>query len=297
MAAVLHRAGSSRAVERINRYFDEHPEEVLLTRVTDSSGHCECENCRALDPGRKNVIGRDHLTDRYLTWANAVVEGVLEKHPDKWFGFLAYSEVFEPPDRVTPHPRLIPYITYDRMKWIDPQIRADGEAVTRRWSAMLPTVGWYDYIYGAAYLVPRSTSIRWPTTTASPTRTACAAWSPRPTRTLPKAQALGLAQAAVGPDAGRGRAARRVQVAAVGPGGALRQASTRTGRTSGRGASSTSDWWTPAGQSLRFNVPTYLENVTRDEIAQSRRGWRRGGGGAHRRVRTRAELLLRGFEL
>ncbi len=96
------------AVERICAYFDEHPEaESYSLGVTDSGGHCQCERCRALDPGRKNMINRDHLTDRYITWANAVVEGVLQEHPDKWFGFLAYSEIFEPPDRVQMHPRLI----------------------------------------------------------------------------------------------------------------------------------------------------------------------------------------------
>ena len=144
------------AVERIVQFFDEHPEaESYSLGVTDSGGHCECENCRALDPGRKNMVNRDHLTDRYITWANAVVEGVLEEHPEEWFGFLAYSEIFEPPDRVEMHPRLIPYMTYDRMQWIDPEARAAAEELTRRWSEAAGTVGWYDYIYGAAYLVPR----------------------------------------------------------------------------------------------------------------------------------------------
>ncbi len=66
------------AVERIVKFFDENPEvESYSLGVNDSGGHCECENCRALDVGRKNLVNRDHLSDRYFTWANAVVEGVL----------------------------------------------------------------------------------------------------------------------------------------------------------------------------------------------------------------------------
>ncbi|MGC9317873.1 MAG: DUF4838 domain-containing protein [Armatimonadota bacterium] len=144
------------AAQRIIEYFNEHPEaQSYSLGVTDSSGHCECERCRALDPGRENVLGREHLSDRYFTWANAVVERVLEVHPDKFFGCLAYSEIFEPPDRVQVHRRIIPYVTYDRMKWIHPDIRREGQDLTRRWAEASPRVGWYDYIYGSIYCVPR----------------------------------------------------------------------------------------------------------------------------------------------
>ncbi len=144
------------AISNIIAYFDEHPDVPSYSLgVNDSSGHCECETCRALDPGRKNLIGRDHLSDRYFTWANAVVEGVLEEHPDKYFGCLAYSEIFEPPDRVQVHERIIPYMTYDRMKWVHEGLRAEGEELTRNWAAMSPTLAWYDYIYGTPYCLPR----------------------------------------------------------------------------------------------------------------------------------------------
>ncbi|MEW6359861.1 MAG: DUF4838 domain-containing protein [Planctomycetota bacterium] len=144
------------AIKNINKFFDEHPEATSYSLgVNDSSGHCECEKCRAMDPGRKNFIGRDHLSDRYFTWANQVVEGVLKKHPDKFFGCLAYSEIAEPPDRVKVHPRIIPYMTYDRMKWIHPVLRAQGEEMTKAWAKMCPTFAWYDYIYGSSYCVPR----------------------------------------------------------------------------------------------------------------------------------------------
>jgi len=143
-------------IKRITEYFDAHPDAISYSLgVNDTRRHCECESCQALDPGRKNFLGIPHLSDRYFTWANAVVEGVLEKHPDKYFGCLAYNCVVEPPDRVKVHERIIPYMTYDRMKWIHPEIQKHGQELTESWAKMSPTLGWYDYIYGTPYCLPR----------------------------------------------------------------------------------------------------------------------------------------------
>lgn len=144
------------AARTIIAYFDEHPEATSYSLgVVDSSGHCECEACQAKDPAEKNFLGRRDCSDRYYGWCNEVVERVLAKHPDKWFGCLAYSEVAQPPSHVKVNPRIIPYMTYDRMKWIDPELRADGRRMTEAWQAASPVLGWYDYIYGSAYCVPR----------------------------------------------------------------------------------------------------------------------------------------------
>lgn len=288
------------AVQRITQFFDEHPEvESYSLGVTDSSGHCECDNCRALDPGRKNMIGRDHLTDRYLTWANAVVEGVLRKHPDKWFGFLAYSEIFEPPDRVKMHPRLIPYMTYDRHQWIEPQARAAAEELTRRWAAAATTVGWYDYIYGAPYLLPRvymhtmaqyyrfahSNGVRALTAEAYPNFgegpklyvSLKLQWNP-----YQDVDALldEWYELAVGAEAApylkryyehwEDFWTRRILA---------------------------SSWWVRGRQYLPFNSPKYLDEVSPEEIAQSRQ-WLEAAvaRAASADQRARAELLLRAFE-
>jgi len=82
------------AVKNINNYFFENPEETYYSLgVNDGGGYCECERCNLKDSGKKNFLGFPDFSDRYYTWANAVVEGVLKKYPDKWFGTLAYSEV------------------------------------------------------------------------------------------------------------------------------------------------------------------------------------------------------------
>ncbi len=144
------------AIANINAYFDAHPDATSYSLgANDSSGYCECEHCLARIPGGKNSLGLVDHSDLFYDWANRVIEGVLAKHPDKWFGCLAYSEAADPPKSVNVHPRLIPYMTYDRMKWVDGKLRATGEALTQAWHEKSPVVGWYDYIYGTPYVLPR----------------------------------------------------------------------------------------------------------------------------------------------
>ena len=144
------------AIRNIVRFFDENPDAPSYSLgANDSSGYCRCDECLARISGEKNFLGRVDYSDLYYDWANRVIEGVLERHPDKFFGCLAYSEVAAPPTNVRVHPRLIPYMTYDRMKWVEADLRAEGEALTRAWQAMSPTLGWYDYIYGTPYVLPR----------------------------------------------------------------------------------------------------------------------------------------------
>ena len=143
-------------VERINEYFRNNPEQNTYSLgINDTLRFCECEDCRKLDSGRKNSTGYKHLSDRYFTWANEVVDKVLEEHPDKYFGTLAYLNIAAPPDNVNVHPRIIPYLTSDRMRWAVPEIAAEEKRLTREWQEQVTPLAWYDYIYGAAYCVPR----------------------------------------------------------------------------------------------------------------------------------------------
>ncbi|MCI5179902.1 MAG: DUF4838 domain-containing protein [Candidatus Electrothrix sp. AW3_4] len=148
------------AVKNITAYFAEHPDATWYSLgVNDggakSSGHCECDRCRLQDSGGKNSLGRKDRSDRYFIWANAVVEKVLEKYPDKWFGCLAYSEIADPPSQVKVHPRIVPVLCYDRMKWADSEIKQKRQEITERWKQQVPKIGWYDYIFGTPYLLPR----------------------------------------------------------------------------------------------------------------------------------------------
>ena len=145
------------AVKNICQYFKDHPEATSYSLGTnDSSGYCRCPDCLArIAPEKKNFLNMTDFSDLYYDWANQVIEGVLKQYPDKWFGCLAYSEVAAPPTKVKVHERLIPYMTYDRMKWIDPAIEQASHEATEAWHKASPTLGWYDYIYGSPYALPR----------------------------------------------------------------------------------------------------------------------------------------------
>jgi len=120
-----------------------------------SSSWCQCEACRAQYSGKDNSLGVPDYSDIYYAWCNKVIEIVLKKYPEALFGCLAYNNVFDPPSRVKVHPRLIPYICMDRMQWADPKRREHGHAFHQRWHKQCPTLGWYDYIYGKQYKLPR----------------------------------------------------------------------------------------------------------------------------------------------
>jgi hypothetical protein len=144
------------AIDAICEHFKAQPESPSFSLgVNDSSGHCRCPNCLARLSGEKNFLGMNDYSDLYYDWCNQVIAGVLKQYPDKWFGCLAYSEVAAPPKQVKVHERMIPYMTYDRMKWVDPEVERDGHAATEAWHAVSPTLGWYDYIYGTPYCLPR----------------------------------------------------------------------------------------------------------------------------------------------
>src|SRR5699024_6061307 len=90
----------------------------------------------------------------YYAWINEVVEQVLDVYPDKWFGLLAYNNVTDPPSFPL-NPRVVPFITKDRLTWIDDDIREYGHSQMDEWKQVADQIGWYDYMYGIHYMVPR----------------------------------------------------------------------------------------------------------------------------------------------
>lgn len=142
------------AIKNICAYFAQHPEETSYSLgVNDGVGYCECPACAQQE--QKNFLGYQDSSNVYYAWVNRVVTGVLEKYPDKWFGCLAYRQVIQPPSQTSVHPRVVPYLTYDRMKWVDPTLAAEGHRITEWWRTKAGTMGWYDYIYGTPYCLPR----------------------------------------------------------------------------------------------------------------------------------------------
>jgi hypothetical protein len=137
------------AIQRIKDYFKDNPDMMSYSLgMNDSHRFCE-------KPGQLNSVGLENLSDVYYPWVNKVVEGVLDKYPDKYFGLLAYSNLFDPPTTVTLNAHVIPYITEDRMTWIDQTNFDLSNEVFTGWKQAATNVAWYEYLYGWPYNVPR----------------------------------------------------------------------------------------------------------------------------------------------
>ncbi|MGI5820297.1 MAG: DUF4838 domain-containing protein [Armatimonadota bacterium] len=288
------------AVRVITAYFDEDPSRTSYSLgINDNRNFCQCENCMAKISGDTNFLGNVDYSDLYYEWCNEVVEGVLENHPDKYFGLLAYNNVVEPPSNVTLHPRIIPYMTYDRMKWVHPAIEEHGRQLTRDWAEAASTIGWYDYIYGTPYCLPRY----YPHKMAEYLR-----WGYE--------QGVRALYAEAYPNFGEGPKLYvylalnwdpYVDVDAL-----LDEWFERTAGPESADALRAyyefwehfwterivdSAWFTEGGQYLRFNTPSYLADVTPEEIAQCR-AWidEVVANAGTEKQRARAELLARAFE-
>lgn len=142
------------AVRRIRAHFRAHPEQRSYSLGINDSTRFDESRLRGAE-ARRNFLQQRDVSDEYYRWCNAVIEGVLAEFPDKWFGCLAYNNVIEPPTGFRLHPRLIPYICYDRLKWSDETERLAGERLQARWQAAASQTGWYDYYYGTPYCLPR----------------------------------------------------------------------------------------------------------------------------------------------
>jgi hypothetical protein len=148
------------AVKNISAYFDAHPDVTSYSLgVNDSGGYCQCSLCQARLIGGKNFMGYVDYSNIYYDWCNKVVAGVTNKYPNKYFGCLAYSNVGSAPTapaKLDSH--LIPYMTYERFKWVDKAREQEGHQVTAAWANTASVLGWYDYVYGMPelhFIVPR----------------------------------------------------------------------------------------------------------------------------------------------
>ncbi|WP_158560696.1 DUF4838 domain-containing protein [Paenibacillus contaminans] len=140
------------AVANIIAYFDENPDKISYSLGVidgDANGGGFCETTDKI-----NSLGVPDMSDIYYDWVNKVAEGVLQVYPDKYFGLLAYAEVFDPPSFKL-NPRVIPNITDERFSWADPRREQEGKQLMDKWMQSAEQVAWYDYIWGSPYVVPR----------------------------------------------------------------------------------------------------------------------------------------------
>lgn len=143
------------AVEWVRKFFRENPGvDIVSISPNDGLGFCECDQCRAWDyeepmmPGEMiEIRSRPHpvITDRIISFANAVAEGVAATHPDKRLLILAYTVYRKPPRRVKPHPNLvIQYADNADFHW-DPRRKAERVGMLEQWAALTPNLDIYEY--------------------------------------------------------------------------------------------------------------------------------------------------------
>ncbi|HID92845.1 MAG TPA: DUF4838 domain-containing protein, partial [bacterium (Candidatus Stahlbacteria)] len=134
-------------VKYINTFFDVHPSESWYSLgMNDSSIWGDFQ----MEEHPKNSAGHVYMSDYFFTWANKTATKVRKTHPNKKLGVLAYNSLIDPPKQKV-HKNLVPYITFDRMQWIDNDRKAYDQALTKNWEKKATELGWWDYVYGDSY--------------------------------------------------------------------------------------------------------------------------------------------------
>jgi len=88
-------------------YFNRTPwRHMFSISPNDGGGFCQCAACCSLDVEMDEERGGPVLTDRLITFYNAVARQLGATHPDKLLGAYVYSYYKRPPRRTSPHPNL-----------------------------------------------------------------------------------------------------------------------------------------------------------------------------------------------
>ena len=76
--------------------------------------------------------------------------------PPLYIGALSYLVWENVPDFAV-HPAIVPYLTFDRSQWYDPQARQDDLARVEAWDgAGTKLTGTWDYLFSDGFIIPRS---------------------------------------------------------------------------------------------------------------------------------------------
>ncbi|MFN0078365.1 MAG: DUF4838 domain-containing protein [Prosthecobacter sp.] len=121
-------------------FFNAHPDRDMFSlSPNDGSGFCTCAKCKALDHGAS-------LTDRLITFYNAIAERVAKVQPTKLLGAYAYSFYREPPVKVKPHPQV--YVVHATNTAFHQGVGWPAEHVMeQQWRAMTKRFAKYDIYY------------------------------------------------------------------------------------------------------------------------------------------------------
>ena len=125
---------------------------IVSLGTNDGGGHCECDECIKLDGRRKNFLNMPDRTRSYLMFANKLAE----LRPDVTFGILAYLETVEAATDIKLRDNVRVRIAYETQQLVAPARRAKIEKLVKNWQKVTSQpMGWYDYLYGSNYCLPR----------------------------------------------------------------------------------------------------------------------------------------------
>ena len=144
------------AVAHIINYFENNQTMHTFSlgtndAITATSGYCHHD----IEPGGLNMWGYPNASNVYYEWANSVVSKVLKRFPDKIFGTLAYMEAAMPPDKLMLNDHIIPFLTEDRLRWVNAVYEQKAKKWVNDWQKKANYIGFYDYFYGTPYVLPR----------------------------------------------------------------------------------------------------------------------------------------------
>ncbi|PSL34617.1 DUF4838 domain-containing protein [Chitinophaga ginsengisoli] len=143
------------ASKEIVSWFGQHKDATNYSLgINDSQNFNESgNNARSLSV--KNAVGFSNFSDQYYAWANDVVNKVRKVYPGKKYPVLAYTSVAEPPSDNKVDKDIIPFIAFERLRWGASSVKKTDQDLTERWAQAASSLGWYDYVYGFMYLLPR----------------------------------------------------------------------------------------------------------------------------------------------
>ncbi|MDP6775991.1 MAG: DUF4838 domain-containing protein [Candidatus Latescibacteria bacterium] len=127
--------------------FDVRPEMAFMGMgQADGTNFCECEACTALDTGEIWDRGKPVISERWLSFVNAVARKLHQTHPGKQVYTLAYHQTFRPPDPQTirPEPNVMIQVVNSRPNYVCFVHRFEDESCPRHVKFRRGLENWVD---------------------------------------------------------------------------------------------------------------------------------------------------------
>ncbi len=142
------------AISKLREHFDANPDSSAFSlSVNDNMDFCQCDDCASF--GVRRFRGRPIYSNAYFHFVNRVAREILETHPDKFIGALAYWGVELPPQQIKALPsNVIIFLTQDTSQHHDSQYREEDRGILQEWTRKCNHLVKYDY-YGLGWLAPR----------------------------------------------------------------------------------------------------------------------------------------------